>query len=145
MSTLPSTKPLDPARASDAARHDSRAMRVMRNIDLIVLAAALPIFLAAGFPILGWATAAGAWIGQRLLRDWMAGRARRSEDVREQVGYMAGSMIARGWLVSLTILGMGLATDEDVGLSAAVLFVLTFTFYLTFSMITRPFDQEGAV
>jgi hypothetical protein len=120
-------------------------MRAMRNIDLIVLAVALPIFLAAGWPILGWATGAGAWIGQRLLRDFMAGRAKRSQDVREQVGYLAGSMIARGWLVSLLILGMGLLTDEDVGLSAALLFLLTFTFYLTMSMITRPFDEGEAV
>ena len=36
----------------------------------------------------------------------------------------------------------GLATEDDVGLSAAVLFVMTFTFYLTVSMITRPFDGE---
>jgi hypothetical protein len=72
----------------------------------------------------------------------MEGRARRSPDMRQQVGYMAGSMIARGWLVSLAILGMGLATDEDVGLSAALLFVLVFTFYLTVSMIARPFEQE---
>jgi hypothetical protein len=142
MSTLPSSTPIDPARSPAPARHDSRALRVMRNIDLIVLAVALPIFLVAGWPILGWVTGAGAWIGQRLLRDFMAGRARRSTDVREQVGYLAGSMIARGWLVSLVILGVGLTTDEDVGLSAAVLFVLTFTFYLTMSMITRPFEQQ---
>jgi hypothetical protein len=120
-------------------------MRIARNIDLIVLGVTLPLFLAVGWPVLGWATAAGAWIVQRLLRDWMAGRARRSTDPREQAGYLAGSMIARGWIVSLVILGVGLATDEDVGLSAAVLFVLTFTFYLTVSMISRPFDQEGAV
>lgn len=118
-------------------------MRIARNVDLIVLALTLPLFLAAGFPMLGWATGAGAWIGQRLLRDFMAGRARRSTDVREQVGYLAGSMIARGWLVSLTILGVGLLTDENVGLAAAVLFVATFTFYLSVSMITRPFEQES--
>jgi hypothetical protein len=117
-------------------------MRIARYVDLIVLAVTLPLFLAVGWPILGWATATGAWIGQRLLRDFMAGRARRSTELRQQVGYLAGSMIARGWLVSLAILGMGLATDEDVGLSAALLFVLTFTFYLTVSMISRPFEQE---
>jgi hypothetical protein len=145
MSTLPSSTPIDPARTSEPARHDSRGLRVMRNIDLIVLAVTLPIFLVAGWPILGWATGAGAWIGQRLLRDFMASRARRSTDVREQVGYLAGSMIARGWLVSLVILGVGLATDQDVGLSAAILFVLTFTSYLTMAMITGPFDGEEAV
>jgi len=116
-------------------------MRIARNIDLIVLGVTLPIFLAAGWPILGWATAAVAWVGQRLLRDWMSGRARRSTDPREQVGYLAGSMIARGWLVSGLILVVGLTTDQDVGLSAAVLFVAVFTVYLSVSMITRPLES----
>jgi len=116
-------------------------MRIARNVDLIVLGVTLPIFLAAGWPILGWATAAVAWVGQRLLRDWMAGRARRSKDPREQVGYLAGSMIARGWLVSGLILVVGLTTDQDVGLSAAVLFVAVFTVYLSVSMITRPLES----
>jgi hypothetical protein len=117
-------------------------MRVARNVDLIFLALALIVFLAAGLPLLGWVTAAGAWVGQRLLRDFMASRARSATDVRGQVGYLAGSMIARGWIVALVIFGVGLATEDSVGLSAAVLFVLTFTFYLSVSMITRPFDRE---
>jgi hypothetical protein len=117
-------------------------MRIARNIDLIFLALALPVFLALGLPILGWVTGAGAWVAQRLLRDFLTARARKSDDPREMVGYMAGSMIARGWIVALLIFGIGLATNDDVGLSAAVLFVLTFTFYLSVSMITRPFDGE---
>ena len=118
-----------------------RGMRIARNVDLIFLAVALGFFLALGLPILGWATAAGAWIAQRLLRDFLAARARKADDPREMVGYLAGSMIARGWICSLIIFGVGLATEDAVGLSAAVLFVFTFTFYLTVTMITRPFDE----
>ena len=121
---------------------DGRGMRIARNIDLIFLALALAVFLALGLPVLGWATGAGAWVAQRLLRDFLTSRARKADDPREMVGYMAGSMIARGWIVALIIFGIGLATSDDVGLSAAVLFVLTFTFYLSVSMITRPFDGE---
>jgi len=117
-------------------------MRIARNIDLIFLALALAVFLALGLPVLGWVTGAGAWVAQRLLRDFLTSRARKADDPREMVGYMAGSMIARGWIVALIIFGIGLATSDDVGLSAAVLFVLTFTFYLSVSMITRPFDGE---
>ena len=119
-----------------------RGMRIARNIDLIFLALALGVFLALGLPILGWVTGAGAWVAQRLLRDFLTARARKAEDPREMVGYLAGSMIGRGWLCALIIFGVGLATEDDVGLSAAVLFVMTFTFYLTVSMITRPFDGE---
>lgn len=117
-------------------------MRIARNVDLIFLALALVFFLALGLPILGWVTAAGAWVSQRLLRDFLNARARKAEDTREMVGYLAGSMIARGWICALIIFGVGIATDDEVGLSAAVLFVLTFTFYLSVSMITRPFDGE---
>ena len=119
-----------------------RGMRIARNVDVIFLALALVFFLALGLPILGWVTGAGAWLAQRLLRDVLSARARKAEDPREMVGYLAGSMIGRGWLCALIIFGVGLATEDDVGLSAAVLFVLTFTFYLTVSMITRPFDGE---
>ena len=119
-----------------------RGMRIARNVDLIFLAVALVFFLALGLPLLGWLTAAGAWVGQRLLRDFLNARARKAEDPREMVGYLAGSMIARGWLCALIIFGVGIATENEVGLSAAVLFVLTFTFYLSVSMITRPFDGE---
>ena len=118
-----------------------RGMRIARNVDLIFLTVALGFFVALGLPILGWATAAGAWIAQRLLRDFLAARARKADDPREMVGYLAGSMIARGWICSLIIFGVGLATEDAVGLSAAVLFVFTFTFYLTVTMITRPFDE----
>lgn len=119
-----------------------RGMRIARNVDLIFLALALGVFLALGLPLLGWLTAAAAWVGQRLLRDFLNARARKAEDPREMVGYLAGSMIARGWLCALIIFGVGIATEDEVGLSAAVLFVMTFTFYLSVSMITRPFDGE---
>lgn len=117
-------------------------MRIARNVDLIFLVLALGFFLALGLPVLGWATGAGAWVGQRLLRDFLTSRARKANDPREMVGYLAGSMIGRGWIVALVIFGIGLATEDSVGLSAAVLFVMTFTFYLTVSMIMRPFDGE---
>ena len=34
-------------------------MIALRNLDLVVLAVALPVFLVADFPIGGWLTAAG--------------------------------------------------------------------------------------
>jgi hypothetical protein len=120
-------------------------MRIARNVDLIVLALALPLFLAAGWPMLGWATGAGAWLVQRVLRDFLAGRARKADDPRSIVGYMAGSLIGRGWLCAIIIFGVGFATEDAVGLGAAVLFVATFTFYLTVSLITRPFENGETI
>jgi hypothetical protein len=112
------------------------ALRVLRNMDLAVLAIALPIFLAAGIPILGWVTGAGLYVGQRLIRALAERKAEQADDPRTTVGLLAGSMIARGWIVAGAILAIGLATDSDVGLSSAVLFLATFTVALTMTLAT---------
>jgi hypothetical protein len=119
--------------------------RIARNIDLIVLALALPLFLAAGWPILGWITGAGAWLLQRVVRDFLAARARKANDPRSIVGYMAGSLIGRGWLCAIIIFGVGFATEDAVGLGAALLFIATFTFYFTVSMILKPFEDGAGI
>ena len=133
----------DAALSSHAIENTEPGMgtRIARNVDLIVLALALPLFLAAGWPILGWVTATGAWLAQRLLRDFLAARAKKAEDPRSIVGYMAGSLIGRGWLCAIIIFTVGFVTEDAVGLGAAVLFIATFTFYFTVSMILKPFED----
>ena len=111
-------------------------MRILRNFDFGLLVIALPIFLAADINILGWVTGAGLYVGQRLVRAWAIRRAERADDPRTTVGLLAGSMIARGWIVSGAILAVGLTTESEVGLSAAVLFLATFTVYFTMALAT---------
>ena len=41
-------------------------MPALRHLDLVVLALALPLFLVAGFPMLGYAAGAVAWLAQTL-------------------------------------------------------------------------------
>jgi Na+-driven multidrug efflux pump len=112
------------------------AVRVLRNMDLAVLAIALPIFLVADINVLGWVTGAGLYVAQRLVRAWAERRAKRAEDPRTTVGVLAGSMLARGWIVSGTILAVGLTTESEVGLSSAVLFLATFTVAFTMALAT---------
>ena len=118
-------------------------MIAVRYLDLLLLALALPVFLAAGLPMLGYAAGAAAWLAQRALQVWLNRRAAASHDPRTVVGIAAGSMIGRGWLVALTIFAAGLS-DEDAGLAAAVLVIVLFTAYFTVSMIMRPFDIENS-
>ncbi len=54
------------------------------------------------------------------------------------VGITTGSMIGRGWLMGLTLLGAGLAFGDDVGLSAAVLSVALFTISFISRLVARP-------
>ena len=115
-------------------------MAALRVLDLIVLALALPVFLAAGFPMAGYAAGAGAWLVQRAVQVLLERRAKASDDPRTVVGLTAGSMIGRGWLVALTIFFVGISAGNDAGLSAAVLVIALFTIYFTMNMILRPFD-----
>jgi hypothetical protein len=117
-------------------------MVLVRYFDFVVLVLALPVFIIADFPIVGYITAAGAWTGQRLIQMLANRRAAASKDPRTVVGVLAGSMIGRGWLVAATIFIVGVADSNKAGLAAAVLFIVLFTVYFTTSMILRPFDQE---
>ena len=116
-------------------------MRVLRNLDLVLLALALPVFIAGDLPLLGYVTAAAVWVVQRLIRAELARRAAAARDARTSVGLNVGGLVGRGWLVALTIFAVGLA-DNDAGLSAAVLFIVLFTVYFTVHMFLRPFERE---
>jgi hypothetical protein len=120
----------------------ARVPVAIQLLDLIVLAVALPVFIAAGLPILGYLAAAGAWLGQRAVQMIIRRRVAASDDPRTVVGLIAGSMIARGWSVALVIFLVGLS-DNDAGLAAAVLVIALFTIYFSVQMMTRPFAMEN--
>jgi hypothetical protein len=118
------------------------SVRVLRNIDVPVLALALVIFAVAGLPIAGWLTGAGAWAAQRLVSEYATRKANKAEDPRAKVGILAGSMIGRGWLVAGIIIAVGLGNNK-AGLSAAILFLAVFTAQFTITLATRPFETKG--
>jgi hypothetical protein len=111
----------------------------VRYLDLLLVVLALPVFLAAGLPLNGWAVGGGAWVAQRALQTYLDRRAGASKDPRTVVGLLAGSMIARGWLVAIAVLLVGLS-DNEAGLAAAVLVIVLFTFYFAVRMILRSVD-----
>ena len=125
------------------ALSDQSILRVLRYLDLAGLVVALPVFLLADLPMLGYAVAAGAWITQRVARELILRRAAAASDVRTTVGLTAASMIVRGWLVALAIFAVGLS-DSDAGLAAAVLFLLLFTLAFSMQAILRPLETPPA-
>jgi hypothetical protein len=116
-------------------------LRMLRYLDLAILAIALPIFVAAGLPLLGYAGAAGGWLLQRGVQTLIERRARASDDPRTVAGLLTGSMIARGWMMAGSIFVVGLI-EREAGLSAAILAITLFTFYFTGQMIGRPFEVD---
>ncbi len=117
------------------------ALRIVRNLDLAFLLLTLPVFIAAAWPMLGWAGGTGIYVVQRLVRDFVARRAAASRDAKTVVGLLAGSMIGRGWVAAGAILGVGLIKNS-AGLAAAVLFLAAFTIALTVGMVLRPFEKD---
>jgi hypothetical protein len=117
-------------------------LRMMRYLDLALLALALPIFIAADLPLLGWAGVAGAWLAQRGVQHLIEKRARASDDPRTVASLMTGSMIARGWMVAGAIFLVGLS-EREAGLAAAILAIALFTFYFAGQMMSRPFEPGG--
>jgi hypothetical protein len=113
---------------------------VLRNIDLAILAIALAVFLIAGLPIGGWITAAGIWALWRGIGHVAERKAAETRDPRKVAGIATGSIIGRGWLMALILISVGLLTDDEVGLTAAVLSVVLFTVWFTTKMILRPFE-----
>ena len=116
-------------------------MLALRYLDIVILILALPVFLAADLPMVGYAAAAAVWLVQRVIQVVLNRKAAAADDPRVVAGIAVGSMIGRGWLVALTILAVGLAEGDDAGLAAAVLILVLVTAYLTESMIMRPFDK----
>jgi len=119
-------------------------MPLLRNLDLLVLALALAVFLAVGLPLLGWVTAAVIWAMWRAVGAFAERRAEQAGDPRRTAGLMVGSMIGRGWAMGLILVAVGLTAGDDVGLSAAVLCVLLFTLRLAITAVLRPFEGGGS-
>ena len=65
-------------------------LTVLKNLDLGVLALALPVFLLGGFPMVAYAIVAVAWIAQRLLQSFATARAVETGDRRAAIGVIGG-------------------------------------------------------
>jgi L-asparagine transporter-like permease len=118
---------------SGSERAGAGASAILRSLDLILLAVALPVFIAAGWPLLGYAVAAGAWIAQRLALAYANSRIAKSlaaGNRRDAFRTKAISSMGRVWLVSIAVLLVGLFADREDGLAAALLVTALFTVQL---------------
>jgi hypothetical protein len=111
---------------------------LVHNLDLALLALALPVFVVAGLPLLGYATALVIWLMWRTIGAYAERKARATTDLGQMAAITTGSMIGRGWLMGLTLIAVGLSAGDDVGLSAAVLCVVLFTVSFTTRLVVRP-------
>lgn len=118
----------------------SAGLRVLRNLDLGVLALALPLFVAAGLPLLGWAAATFAWLVAKGIEVFAERRAAASGDRRVAMGARAATLIGRLYTVGLTVLAAGIV-EREAGLTAGLLSVIVFTVYFATLFIVKPLEE----
>jgi hypothetical protein len=100
-----------------------------KHVDLVVLAAALAVFVLGGLPLLGYAIAAAAWLAQRGIQVLATRRIAvelSSGERHRAMGALAATTLGRVWLMVTAALLAGLA-EREVGLAAAVLLAVLFT------------------
>lgn len=115
---------------------------LFRWLDVVLVVLAAPFVVLTGLPVLGYAVGAAAWVLNRALGAVVARRATAQVDVRRAVGMNLGALIARSWLVGLTILAVGLAGEREDGLTAAILLLAAFTLYFVTSLLLRPLERN---
>jgi hypothetical protein len=119
---------------SDSASAEGGSLAfALRYGDLALLALALPVFLVAGWPLLGYVVAAAAWVAQwgiEFAADRRVARALKRGERRTALGVLGAATLARVWLVALAVLLVGLLGERQDGLAAALLSAVLITAHL---------------
>jgi small-conductance mechanosensitive channel len=112
----------------------------LRYLDLVLLAVALPVFIAADLPMSGYLVVAGVWLalyGIEIGADRAIAAATRRRDRRAAMGWLGATGLASAWIVALAVLIVGLAAGKDAGLAAALLSLILFTVHLGSRVLAR--------
>jgi hypothetical protein len=107
------------------------------NIDAIVAAVAVPVFLLAGLPLEGWFWATALWAVNRYAQAVIERRASRASALRG-VGIMGASMLLRPW-IGMLVLFLITKDDRTLMVSSVLLFLLL----ITIDIATRVFTHRN--
>jgi hypothetical protein len=114
----------------------------VRYFDVVLVVLAAPFVVLMGGPVLGYTVAAVTWIvtrfGGAALERW----ARGVHNPRVQVGVGFAVLLGRAWLMGIAILVVGLASDREDGLMAALLALVAFSVYFATQLVIRPMERN---
>jgi hypothetical protein len=110
----------------------SRLLPALAGSAVVVLA--LPVYALAGWPLAGWALAAVLWFGALVLGELLT-RLRGDGDNLAAAGVMGIGMSFRAFAVGIPLVA-ATVTNQQVGLSAALLYALAFTLSLALSLVS---------
>jgi len=121
-------------------------MEPLRNLDILVLLIALPVFVVVGAPLSGWIVIAIVWIAGRFGME-LAARKRRSalaaSNRNAALGVTAMATMGRVWLLAGAILAVGLIDEREAGLAAALLALVLMTVSLGTTFLVNHLDPEA--
>jgi hypothetical protein len=112
----------------------------LRYLDLVLLAAALPVFLAADLPAVAFVVIAVVWLlqhGIEVVADRSSARALAAGNRRAAMGWIGATTLARVWIIALAVLLVGVIDSKDAGLAAAVLAAILFTVHFGARVLGR--------
>jgi hypothetical protein len=99
---------------------DGRALAILRHLDLVLLAVAVPVTLALGAPVVGVVVSAAAWLLQHVVaradRRWIAGQ---GPNARFGLNLLDG--FGRIWLLAGAIVFAAIIGGRSDGLTAALM------------------------
>ena len=99
-----------------------------------VVALALPVFVAAGWPLRGWALGAILWLGALLLGVLLS-RLQLGADNLAASGVRGVGMMFRPVAVMVVVIIVA-ASNQEVGLAAGAVYALAYTLELGLSLLT---------
>ncbi|MFL5907837.1 MAG: hypothetical protein ACJ75Z_09620 [Solirubrobacterales bacterium] len=118
----------------------------LRYLDLVLLVAALPVFVVASLPIAGYVVIACVWVAQHaieLTAERAAARAVAEGNRRAAMGWIGATTLARVWIIALAVLLVGLVSSKEAGLAAAVLAAVLFTVHFGARLLRRLLEPES--
>lgn len=101
---------------------------------------ALPVFVAAGLPLLGWGAATLAWLISKGIDVYAQRRAAASGDRKVAMGARAATLIGRLYTVGLMVLAAGII-EREAGLTGGILAVVVFTVYFATLFVVKPLEE----
>jgi hypothetical protein len=105
------------------------------NLDAIVAALAVPVFLLAGWPLEGWFWATALWAVNRYLQSVIERRAVRMGALRG-VGVLGASMLLRPW-IGMLVLFLITKDDSTLVVSSVLLFLILVTIDIATRVVTH--------
>jgi hypothetical protein len=112
----------------------------LRYFDLVLLAVALPVFIAADLPMAAYVVIALVWLTQHgieIATERAVARAAAEGNRRAAVGWIGATTLVRVWIIALAVLLVGVLSSEDAGLAAAVLAAILFTVHFGGRLLAR--------